>query len=248
MFFLSGLLTRITTLIASNISNYPDVLLSILKNRTSNPPSLFRLIIFIVFGILSLYSIFYIRKNRTLFKFSLGWMLGVASIFLIDVTLPGTHFHNRALFYFYLISPFLCSILIFQLPSFKKIKKFIIVILIVLSLINLLTIFYVENEAIISDSNLSASNFVNTHTVDKQINVEQAAVIRAYNADRDIRSITRSGEIPEDSIIIFDDYALISDIVGPRTNRRYEDYRNTPGTNLIYSSDTFEVYFHNVRP
>jgi hypothetical protein len=246
MFFLSGSLIQIISLIAKNLGKLPETFLGIFENRASKIPSSLRLIIIAIFGILSLISVFYLRKDKNMLKLSSGWIAGVGAVFLVDVTLPGAHFHNRALFYFYLIFPMLVCILLFQKPSIKKLKKPLLIVLIILSLLNLLTIFYIENEAIISDSNLDAVDFVHTYTTDRLINVEQAAVIRAYDPESDTKSIVRREDIPQGSIVIFDDYALVSDIVGDRTNWRYDYITSANYTDKVYSSGTFEVFFYNI--
>lgn len=139
--------------------------------------------------------------------------MGVSLVSFVDVNLPGAHFHNRALFFLYLIFPILVSLWVVRIATLKKLKKPIAIFLVVVSLMNLLTIFYIENEAIISDSNLNAANFVISSSTNESIYVEQAAIIKAFAPERDILRLSRGGKIPNGSILIFDEYAMVSEIV-----------------------------------
>lgn len=246
MLIFTGLWDRIYHLISENIGNFPNSFSQILLERAYATSSFLRLFISIVFGFLSFLAIISLRKKRKFLGLSLGWILGVSIIFLLDLNLPGSHFHNRALFYLFLIFPIIISLWINQSISLKRFKKPIAILLVTLSLFNLLTIFYLENEAIVSDSNLETVDFINEYFPKKSLYGEQALIIKAFTPDRATKAISKRTTVYNNALLVFDDYALVSNIVGEDVGIVYAKYNNTPYTNLVYSNSKFEVYLHNI--
>lgn len=241
--------------IMDSILGLPETVRIILIRRFRSPVSTYRLFAFGAIALASFIYIFRRRKDRDLKPIYVGWSAGIGLAFITAVAYPGSHFHNRGLFFFTML--FVPLSIVFILKSdlipriFRtkspRIRQMLVAVLIILSLVNMASMFNVENEAIISDSNLASSEFILNVSGNKTIYAEQGATVMTGLAPhRQIRSLIARGGPGEDSILVFDDYALASNIVGIRANHLYEIYSVNNYTNRVYDNGVFEVYTYNI--
>ncbi len=233
--------------IIDSIVTLPTTLGTLISGWLGNPISTLRLILFLLFGLFSIMYLFVHRRDKDLKGIYIGWIVGISLAFIAAIAYSGSHLHNRGLFfYFMILVPLAFMFILSSKIKLKKNMKFIpilVAILLFLSIINMSSIFNVENEAIISDSNLGASIFLVNRTTNETIYAEQGAtVMTGFASDRNIRALSARGDFINNSILVFDDYALASNIVGKRINFLYDQFQDNVTTNKFYDNGAFEAY------
>jgi hypothetical protein len=233
----SSLITR------ESISQLPDSIVKILKRRMTDPASTIRLVTFGLYLVFSVLGLYLIRKSRKSFSILFGWIAGAILAFLADLSTSGAHFHNRALFYLYFVLPLIFFIFLYKVKTPKWIKQGLVVGMLLLSILCVSTTYYIENEAIISDSNISTSVFVINKTTTTPVSGEQSVPVILGIEPQRLRPLHPPDNETEGTLVIFDDYSLQSKIVGPHVQKYYEKYTNPlEKVNLVYSSGPFRVY------
>jgi hypothetical protein len=130
-------------------------------SKTISLPSIIRLATIIITSIMAIMYTFYIRKDFNKFAFSAGWIIAGFSLLLINLVLQsGGIYNNRFLAFLFLLVPLLMVQFVLEHKSIKKYKNFIIMAVFLLLLANVSTIYYLENNYIISNSCIAHALFL----------------------------------------------------------------------------------------
>jgi len=225
----------------ANITQY------FLISKTSFLPSLIRLVMIFLISIVACTYIFHLRNIPTTFSTYFGWVLGCVISFLYAFILFDGQLHERALMFVFFILPLPLAFYLFKKPSLREIKRIAVSLIIIFSLLGTATLYYHENDSIVSDSNIAISAYLADHQPPQKIYGDRINPIYFFNPEMGIRSFysyTSTGhEITNNSIIIIDSYTLSLDkTFGENMRKQYASTINKNNYSCIYTNGMFKAY------
>lgn len=221
---------------------------TLITARISYVPSVIRLITIACSITVAFLYIFRSRKE-SISKVLLhtGWLISVFLFLLYDLLFLRSALQDRALMFAFLLVPILVVEFAWKFTKARLDMRIVAGILLLLLLPNLLTLYYAENSALVSNSNIAMVLHLNKYFSSGTLYGSQHCdVIFAFNTSYQYAPLYYYDKdtLPVNSFIVFNEYTMQTPSAPASSTMKYLHNlcSEQVGANLLYSNGKFEVY------